>query len=210
MSEVNHRLVEIANGAAERLVRKVHEKESDKETCIIGLDWSFPLEDLIEIVQVCVTIYHPLAFYDQHIKLTYVIVLRRRSSVNHLQSGKLPLTIPPSLFHHIPLPGRSHISSSSHAYNPTANFPPKTFLRMAGNTTNPLSQLAQEYSQRTGGLPDLFLWHPQDKTVLFAEVKSEKDRLSDTQRLWIHVLTGAGVKVELCNAVAREVRVVAE
>ncbi len=38
-------------------------------------------------------------------------------------------------------------------------------------------------------------------------MKSENDRLSDTQRLWIHVLTGAGVAVELCNAVARELRV---
>jgi Fanconi-associated nuclease 1 len=44
--------------------------------------------------------------------------------------------------------------------------------------------------------------------VRFAEVKSENDRLSDTQRLWIHVLSGAGVKVELCAAVAKEVRVV--
>ena len=41
---------------------------------------------------------------------------------------------------------------------------------------------------------------------MFAEVKSANDRLSDTQRLWIHVLTGAGVKVVLCNAVAKEVR----
>ena len=41
---------------------------------------------------------------------------------------------------------------------------------------------------------------------MFAEVKSENDRLSDTQRLWMHILLAAGVKVELCNAVAREVR----
>jgi Fanconi-associated nuclease 1 len=31
-------------------------------------------------------------------------------------------------------------------------------------------------------------------------VKSENDRLSDTQRMWIHVLTSAGVTVELCAA----------
>ena len=41
---------------------------------------------------------------------------------------------------------------------------------------------------------------------MFAEVKSENDRLSDTQRMWIDVLSGAGVKVELCHAVASEVR----
>ena len=42
--------------------------------------------------------------------------------------------------------------------------------------------------------------------IRFVEVKSENDRLSDTQRLWIDVLTGAGVAVELCHAVAEEVR----
>jgi Fanconi-associated nuclease 1 len=66
--------------------------------------------------------------------------------------------------------------------------------------------MAQEYQQRGGGIPDLFLWNPETKTVMFAEVKSENDRLSDTQRLWIHILLSAGVQVELCNAVAREVR----
>ena len=69
--------------------------------------------------------------------------------------------------------------------------------------------LAQEYAQRGGGVPDLFLWREDGEgtgEVCFAEVKSENDRLSDTQRLWINVLMGAGVRVELCNAVAREVR----
>jgi Fanconi-associated nuclease 1 len=72
--------------------------------------------------------------------------------------------------------------------------------------------MAQEYAQRGGGIPDLFLWKTGKDggkgEVKFAEVKSENDRLSDTQRLWIHVLTGAGIKVELCNAVAKEVRAV--
>ncbi|PYI14397.1 hypothetical protein BO99DRAFT_345051, partial [Aspergillus violaceofuscus CBS 115571] len=69
--------------------------------------------------------------------------------------------------------------------------------------------LAQEYSVRGGGVPDLLVWRRKGQfgEVMFVEVKSENDRLSDTQRLWIHVLSGAGVRVELCNAVAREVRV---
>ena len=87
--------------------------------------------------------------------------------------------------------------------------------------------MCQEYAQRGGGVPDLFLWRANTLgdvdedgisggkngrgagslgEVMFAEVKSENDRLSDTQRLWINVLMGAGVRVELCNAVAREVR----
>lgn len=71
-----------------------------------------------------------------------------------------------------------------------------------------LRVMAQEYQQRGGGIPDLFLWRKgesgEEGEVMFAEVKSENDRLSDTQRLWIDVLSGAGVKVELCNAVAEE------
>lgn len=43
---------------------------------------------------------------------------------------------------------------------------------------------------------------------MFSEVKSANDRLSDTQRLWIHVLTGTGIRVSLCNAVAKEVRTI--
>ncbi|KAI9684186.1 MAG: hypothetical protein M1829_003456 [Trizodia sp. TS-e1964] len=66
--------------------------------------------------------------------------------------------------------------------------------------------MAQEYRHRGGGVPDLFLWRPARQSVVFAEVKSANDRLSDTQRLWIHVLVGAGVDVELCSAVAKEVR----
>ncbi|PKX90700.1 fanconi-associated nuclease 1 [Aspergillus novofumigatus IBT 16806] len=129
-SEINHRLVEITNGAAERIIRDVHERESAKQTCAIGIDWSFELDDLVEIVQ-CFR-------------------------------GEALATI--------------------------------------------CKVMAQEYQQRGGGIPDLFLWSVEKKEVMFVEVKSENDRLSDTQRLWIHVLTGAGVKVELCNAVAKEVR----
>ncbi|KAL1884807.1 hypothetical protein Plec18167_002399 [Paecilomyces lecythidis] len=131
-SEINHRLAEISNGAAERIIRDIHSRESPKQTCAIGIDWSFELNDLVEIVQ-CFR-------------------------------GEALATI--------------------------------------------CKVMAQEYQQRGGGIPDLFLWNVKRKEVMFAEVKSENDRLSDTQRLWIHVLMGAGVKVELCNAVAKEVRVI--
>jgi Fanconi-associated nuclease 1 len=72
--------------------------------------------------------------------------------------------------------------------------------------------MAQEYRARGGGVPDLVLWKKGDEAdekgeVMFVEVKSANDRLSDTQRLWIHVLTGAGVRVALCNAVAKETKV---
>ena len=69
--------------------------------------------------------------------------------------------------------------------------------------------VAQEYRLRGGGIPDLVLWRSEPAPkCMFAEVKSANDRLSDTQRLWVHVLMSAGVEVALCSAVAREVRVV--
>jgi Fanconi-associated nuclease 1 len=131
-SEINHRLVEIANGSAADIIRSLDEREREKRTCVIGLNWDFELEDLLEIV----------SCFDGQALATVCKVM------------------------------------------------------------------AQEYRVRGGGMPDLFLWDKEKKEVVFSEVKSENDRLSDTQRLWIHVLTGAGIRVELCNAVAREVRVV--
>ncbi|KAK6813719.1 hypothetical protein RU639_010196 [Aspergillus parasiticus] len=131
-SEINHRLVEITNGESERILRAVHAREAPRQPCAIGIDWTFALNDLIDIVR-CFR-------------------------------GEALATI--------------------------------------------CKVLAQEYQQRGGGIPDLFLWRVESREVMFVEVKSENDRLSDTQRLWIHVLGGAGVRVELCNAVAREVRYV--
>ncbi|KAM0516170.1 hypothetical protein ACHAP9_006126 [Verticillium nonalfalfae] len=132
-SEINHRLVEIANGAAERIIRQVNERERDRRTCVVGLNWDYDVEDLVELVD---------------------------------------------------------------CFNSSAL---STICKV----------MAQEYRQRGGGIPDLILWRTEpQKECMFAEVKSANDRLSDTQRLWIHVLTGAGVRVALCNAVAREIKVV--
>ncbi|KAF2204595.1 hypothetical protein GQ43DRAFT_387504 [Delitschia confertaspora ATCC 74209] len=131
ISEINRRLIEIGNGGAETLIRKVWEDHNERKTCVIGLDWTFALEDLLGIAR-C---------FD----------------------GEALATI--------------------------------------------CKVMAQEYGQRGGGVPDLFLWHSERGEVLFVEVKSENDRLSDAQRLWIHILSGAGVKVELCAARAEKVRI---
>lgn len=144
-SEINHRLVEIANGEGERLLRGVWEREHKRRTSVIGLNWDFEVEDLTELVR-C----------------------------------------------------------------------------FEGSALAALCKvMAQEYRQRGGGIPDLILWRVTESDgadaeseepgkargeAMFVEVKSANDRLSDTQRLWIHVLTGAGVKVALCNAVAKEIR----
>jgi Fanconi-associated nuclease 1 len=135
-SQINHRLVEIGNGGAEKILREVHAREHERRTCIVGLNWDFEIEDLAELV----------ACFDGEALAAVCKVM------------------------------------------------------------------AQEYRARGGGVPDLILWRTANGDggrkgdVMFAEVKSANDRLSDTQRLWINVLTGAGVRVALCNAVAREVR----
>ncbi|KAI1808363.1 VRR-NUC domain-containing protein [Daldinia bambusicola] len=130
-SEINHRLVEIANGDAVKLIEEVDRRERDNRTCVVGLNWDYELDDLLELA----------GCFD----------------------GAALAAI--------------------------------------------CKVMAQEYGQRGGGIPDLILWRTEpNKEVMFAEVKSANDRLSDTQRLWIHVLTGAGVRVALCNAVAKEIR----
>jgi Fanconi-associated nuclease 1 len=136
ISEVHARLNDISNGAARRLISETWDAHEERKTCVVGLDWTYALEDLLEIAE-C--------------------------------------------------------------------FPPAALSTV-------MKTLVQEYAQRGGGVPDLFLWRGGRTEgdvgeVMFAEVKSENDRLSDTQRMWIDVLSGAGVKVELCHAVAKEVRV---
>lgn len=57
--------------------------------------------------------------------------------------------------------------------------------------------LAQEWSTRTSGLPDLMLWKPG--IVTFCEVKAPGDRLSESQRVWIDALLAGGVHVEIAR-----------
>ena len=128
-SEINQRLNEISNGEGVEILKRVHDAQKEKQTCVVGIDWTFDIDDLTEIVQ---------CFKGEALSMICKV-------------------------------------------------------------------MAQEYQQRGGGIPDLFLWNVEKGEVMFAEVKSENDRLSDTQRLWIDVLSGAGVRVELCNAVAKEV-----
>lgn len=139
ISEVNARLNEISNGDAAEHIQRVWANHHERQTCVVGLDWTFELDDLLEIAQ---------------------------------------------------------------CFEPAA-------------LSTVMKVMVQEYGQRGGGVPDLFLWRLEREDgqkggggeVMFSEVKSENDRLSDTQRMWIDVLCSAGVRVELCHAVAKEVRV---
>lgn len=46
------------------------------------------------------------------------------------------------------------------------------------------------------GWPDLVLVHP-DKGVIFAELKTDRGRLSDDQKAWIDLLDAAGAAVHV-------------
>lgn len=130
-SEINHRLAEIANGAAPDLIRGVDAAHRERRTCVVGLNWDYEVDDLAELAE---------CFRGEALAAICKV-------------------------------------------------------------------MAQEYRQRGGGVPDLVLWRTEPKPeCMFGEVKSANDRLSDTQRLWIHVLTNAGVRVALVNAIAGEVR----
>ncbi|GAA5843828.1 hypothetical protein JCM9279_000159 [Rhodotorula babjevae] len=70
-----------------------------------------------------------------------------------------------------------------------------------------LTVFVEEYGHRTGGIPDLCLWNPSTGRALFAEIKGPGDQLSETQKVWIDVLLGAGVGVEVMRVVeSREER----
>ncbi|ORY75355.1 VRR-NUC domain-domain-containing protein [Leucosporidium creatinivorum] len=67
-----------------------------------------------------------------------------------------------------------------------------------------LTMFCEEYGHRTGGIPDLCLWNPALSLCKFSEVKGPGDHLSETQKVWIDVLLGAGVEVEVCRVVTSE------
>ena len=69
---------------------------------------------------------------------------------------------------------------------------------LGGHTLAHLCRLlAQEWSLRTSGLPDLTLWKPGK--VAFCEVKAPRDRLSEKQRVWIDAMLAGGARVEIAQ-----------
>ncbi|KAI7827339.1 VRR-NUC domain-containing protein [Kickxella alabastrina] len=58
--------------------------------------------------------------------------------------------------------------------------------------------MAKEYRIKSSGFPDLCMWNPVTKKIMFAEVKGPKDKLSETQRDWIDILLSNDIAVEVC------------
>jgi hypothetical protein len=50
-----------------------------------------------------------------------------------------------------------------------------------------------------GGLPDLLLWRPSDRTAKCVEVKGPRDRLSHQQRFWLAAMARGELAVEVCK-----------
>ncbi|KAH9832914.1 VRR-NUC domain-containing protein [Rhodofomes roseus] len=61
--------------------------------------------------------------------------------------------------------------------------------------------MCEDYAGRTGGVPDLIVWHSATRESKFVEVKGPGDKLQENQKVWIDVLLQAGVVVEECRVV---------
>lgn len=59
-----------------------------------------------------------------------------------------------------------------------------------------LDRILRNISENRSGLPDLLVYN--DSCLFMAEVKSEKDKLSEGQKNWIDFLESTGIRVELC------------
>ncbi|KAI0780638.1 hypothetical protein BD413DRAFT_619127 [Trametes elegans] len=59
--------------------------------------------------------------------------------------------------------------------------------------------MCEDYAGRTGGVPDLILWHEEEGWAKFVEVKGPGDSLQENQKAWIDVLLQAGMPVEVCD-----------
>ena len=58
---------------------------------------------------------------------------------------------------------------------------------------------SRQYWSHRGGMPDLCLWNPDKKKFKLVEVKSENDRLSERQVVWLQFLASANIDVEVVH-----------
>ncbi|KAJ8059229.1 hypothetical protein OCU04_012198 [Sclerotinia nivalis] len=179
-SEINHRIVEIENGKAAEIIRGVWESEAEKRTCVVGLRWEFDVCDLQEIVD---------AFGGAGLGK----VMRVMAEEYRVRGGGVPDLFLWDVGEEDEQKGEPKDEPEDEQKDEQNDEQKAHSNDKARNNTNEIKTQTPNKQRK--------------KEVRFVEVKSENDRLSDTQRMWIHVLMGAGIRVELCNVVAREVRV---
>ncbi|RVX69175.1 hypothetical protein B0A52_07151 [Exophiala mesophila] len=187
--EITRRVNEISNGDGLEIVRRVWNQHFEARTCIVGVRWDeFDRDDLFELIE-C---------WDPSALGTVMLVMAQEYQA---RGGGIPDLMLWKKFDDGDGQGNGDGNDDDHDNNNNDRndndnknndrnkykAPQATATATANNTT------AADLPQAKG-------------EILFAEVKSANDRLSDTQRLWISVLLGAGVKVELCHAVAGSVR----
>ncbi|KAG8986284.1 hypothetical protein FRB90_004105, partial [Tulasnella sp. 427] len=69
---------------------------------------------------------------------------------------------------------------------------------LGGNALSAICRLlAEEYSCRGSGVPDLIIWKENAKECMFVEVKGPGDQLRENQRVWIDVMVRNGIAVEV-------------
>ncbi|KNG48012.1 coiled-coil-like protein [Stemphylium lycopersici] len=51
ISEINARLNEISNGDAPAIIQRIYTEHHERRTCVVGLDWSYDVVDLLEIAR---------------------------------------------------------------------------------------------------------------------------------------------------------------
>lgn len=59
-SGINRRLVEIENGHGPNILKMTYERENARETWCVGLNWTYAMEDLLEIIEVAVFLFRML------------------------------------------------------------------------------------------------------------------------------------------------------
>ncbi|KDQ61078.1 hypothetical protein JAAARDRAFT_571662 [Jaapia argillacea MUCL 33604] len=59
--------------------------------------------------------------------------------------------------------------------------------------------MCEDYSGRSGGVPDLLVWNVHSQECKFVEVKGPGDTLQENQKIWINELLRSGTSVEVCH-----------
>ncbi|KAL2444525.1 hypothetical protein ABEF95_016983 [Exophiala dermatitidis] len=176
MPEILGRINQISNGEAAKIAREVWDEQYDRRTCIVGVQWDGFARDDLLELIEC---------WDGNALGTVMLIMAQDYQG---RGGGVPDLV---LW-------KRYSSGSG-----------------LGSGAGGQGQAEDEEDNRGGVRGDVttetgsgdFDGHGGRKgEILFVEVKSANDRLSDTQRLWISALLGAGVQVELCHAVAGEAR----
>lgn len=205
ISEINMRINEIGEGKAEQILRAVWNRERERETCIIGVRWNeYALDDLCELVR-CFgglrlgTVMRVLAqeyggrsggVPDLFLwKAVEKSIAKDNSTFDRVKRDSEVADEKP-----INLAAAADKSVDANNNNSTIKQEDFETTAVATATATAIKPEEVKVEDEIAG------------NIMFVEVKSENDRLSDTQRLWISVLVNAGIPVEICHVLAREVR----